>query len=142
MTDERTNEEISAAIAKRLFGLEPHPTLAGWFLNAAPGYKGDYQQAIYASDHNAALGLVVPEMRRRGYLFSLEDNGGGESVMAIFWSKKFGSIPATAPYSEEPRAICLAALAVLDAESLPPIRKLGDPGYRFAYVPDAEEAQG
>ena len=33
-------------------------------------------------------------------------------------------------------------LLALDAEKLPPIHKMGDPGYRFAYTPDAEEVQG
>ena len=145
-TDERTKEQINAAIAERLFEItyETHAhlwvdalLLDEYHATALHVFRGE----SYASEHNAALGLVVTEMRKRGYLFSLEDNGGGGSVMAIFWSKKLGSIPATAPFGEEPRAICEAALAALDAEKLPPIRKMGDPGYRFAYTPDAEEAK-
>lgn len=111
MTDKRTNEEISAAIAKRLFGLVVE---SGWgLITASDGFQ--YRMSIkpYASDHNAAMGLVVPEMRKRGYIFYLDDDEGTVCVDfhgASWYGRKW------VPYGEEPRAICLAALAALDQE--------------------------
>ena len=105
MTDERTNEQISAAIAERLFNWEQcHKGC----LCVPPTY--------YASDHNAALGLVVPEMRQRGWAFFMADEPAG--IQVLFESRADDETYwlARAPFGEEPRAICLAVLAALDAE--------------------------
>lgn len=111
-----TNEELSAEIARRLFGMEPHPTLSGWFLNASVGYKGDYSRPTFASDHNAAMGLVVPEMRKQGWSLHLMDNLVRETVIAVFDHPERRSVRAQAALGEEPRAICEAALAALDSQ--------------------------
>ena len=102
MTDERTNEQISDAIAERLFGIKE------W---QARLYR------IYASDHNAALGLVVPEMLARPGIDSFECGVTKSGSWAVF---RRGYGPGVAGYAEAdeglPRAICLAVLAALDAE--------------------------
>ena len=102
---ERTNEQLSAEIAERLFGgltAQMLPLSGGGTITCFPDY---------ASDHNAALGLVVPEMRKRGWSFEMGDCLDETSVEC-----SFDFIPRTAPFGQEPRAICLAALAALDAE--------------------------
>lgn len=108
-TDTRTNKQINAAIAERLL---PEPCVFG-----IAGCKGRAAFRPFASDHNAALGLVVPAMADKGYKkFSCGSYGQG-TVWAEFstygWSPKRW-------YAEDndgsiPRAICLAGL-VLDAE--------------------------
>ena len=106
MTDERTNEQISAAIAERLFGITPITSV--WTkLSKTP----------FASDHNAALGLVVPEMRKRGWMFEMADFSTGVDCgfVKVGFSKW-----ASCDFGQEPRAICEAALAALDAEEVKP----------------------
>lgn len=104
---ERTNEEISAAIAERLW---PGSTKDGheWRFG-----KSWVDWSDFAEDHNAALGLIVPEMRKRGYWFFMEDDHEAGLVTVFFtnWSCR-----VTLPFGQEPRAICLAAEAALGAE--------------------------
>ena len=102
MTDERTNEQISAEIAERLF---ENPI--EWRMVAGKPF---------ASDYNAALGLVVPEMRERGYEFASMDRDG--EFRCSFYRPKSNILDVVigVPFGEEPRAICLAALAALDTE--------------------------
>lgn len=117
MTDERTNKEISAAIAKRLW---PGSTKDGheWRFG-----KSWVDWSDFASDHNAALGLIVPEMRKRGWFFLVDDYRGelGRTTFVRF-SKQGAPVfepvhgEAYAEFDELPRAICLAAEAVMDAE--------------------------
>ena len=118
-TDERTNEELSAAIAERLFGLAIEN---GKRVGISDGWRYHFPVKPYASDHNAALGLVVPAMRKRGYRFEMEDDwdfGDGKAmgVGIRFRTMKQARVEMTfTPFGQEPRAICLAALAALDAE--------------------------
>ena len=111
MTDERTKEQINAEIARRLFGWH----LTNWGSWDDKDGLPVLRSAIFASDHNAALGLVVPEMRRRGYEFMAEDFAAQSSIRV--WFVK-GSVMGSSrvPFGQEPRAICLAALAALDQE--------------------------
>ena len=136
--DERTNQQLSAEIARRLlhwtqdtiahlhndFKGEGDPLCS--CVGCADGsnakrrlwvspdreWKGE---PVFASDHNASLGLVVPEMRRRGYEFMAEDFAAQSSIRV--WFVK-GSVMGSSrvPFGQEPRAICLAALAALDQE--------------------------
>jgi len=112
MTDTRTNEQISVAIAERLFGLE---CVGCWEepLERCPLHGRE--RAPFASDHNAALGLVVPEMRRRGWHFTVTSYAGFESVTVSFFRPESWHETRESP-DELPRAICLAAEAALDAE--------------------------
>lgn len=130
MTDTRTNKEISVAIAKILW-----PCFCG--ANACD--RISYREP-YAEDHNAAH-LVVDAMRERGYT-TFACGYYSQGMAWAQFSKKPESYYRLAPSNELPRAICLAAEAALGAEVLPPIRKMGDPGYRFAYTPEIEEEQG
>ena len=111
LTDERTSEEISAAIAERLFGKVIEDGYE--VVTASDGYRYRMSIKLYASDHNAALGLVVPKMRRRGYEFWMSDRRG--RVQVSFSADGKYSV-ALAEFGQEPRAICLAAEAALDAE--------------------------
>ncbi len=105
-TDERPNEELSAEIAERLFPC-PSPSCP----------YASHQDQPYASDHNAALGLVVPAMLARPGIDSFECGVTKSGSWAVF---RRGHGPGVAGYAEAdeglPRAICLAALAALDAE--------------------------
>lgn len=94
-----SNEELSAEVAKRLFGWRWYRrqmpmTYTYWLDETQPDddlYTGKarpydpddvedeyhgllalepYEGESYASDHNAAMGLVVPEMRKRGWRFN------------------------------------------------------------------------
>ena len=114
MTDERTNEQISAAIAERLLRWVWVEAVSCWVDRdgLVVATRSEFKPA---SDHNTALGLVVPEMRKRGWQFSLVDVG--DEVRAVFFSKNLHrTVLASAPFGEEPCAICLAALAALDQE--------------------------
>ena len=122
MTDERTNEQISAEIAGRLFGQTVEWREWDWKEDGETGHTAAFVVVTegvpfwhivdpYASDHNAAMGLVVSEMRKRGWSFEMGDCLDETSVEC-----SFDFIPRTAPFGQEPRAICLAALAALDAE--------------------------
>lgn len=121
MTDERTDKQISAAIAERLFGITRATHSYLWAQVVATGrtwrtVTGNiFLGEPYAEDHNAAMGLVVPEMRTQGYWFELADMSGGR-VRATFGKDEGGRWSARAPVGQEPRAICLAALAAMDAE--------------------------
>lgn len=95
-----SNEELSAEIAKRLFGL----VLTNDVLLTS----------VYASDHNAAMGLVVPEMRKRGYAFELTDFAAGFATATF--ATQTEAYSESAVYGEEPRAICEAALKALEAQ--------------------------
>ena len=113
MTDERTNEQISAEIAERLFGLVQCDIAPRGFHPADRAYPCvDWDYVSF----DGALGLVVPEMRRRGYEFASMDRNG--EFRCSFYQPK-SNIPDVVigvPFGEEPRAICLAALLALDAE--------------------------
>ena len=106
LTDERTNDQISAALAERLFDIRICQDCA----QAGDPHTVNRAEVIepFASDCNTALGLVVPEMAKRGYNF-----GCGKSHRdwwAVFERPLYG-------YADElPRAICLAAEAALDTE--------------------------
>ena len=115
-TDERTKDVLSAAIAKRLFGLELCNGDDKNFVRLASG--GVALLKPFASDHNAALELVVPEMRKRGWVFRLIDCLEIDEVGVDFirWEPEFREATGMAPFGQEPRAICLAALAALDQE--------------------------
>lgn len=175
MTDTRTNEEISSAIAERLFGWkfyrrqmpitstyflaesmpEGRDVLAGVVQPFDPNDTGDeyhgyltvepYEGSPYAEDHNAALGLVVDAMLERPGYNSFECGATKSGIYYAVFRKNHG--PSAAGYSENnealPRAICLAALAALDAEeALPPIRKMGDPGRRTTVTDINPEVTG
>ena len=116
MTDERTNKQINAAIAERLLRWVWVEAVSCWVDRdgLVVATRSEFKPA---SDHNTALGLVVPAMADKGYKkFSCGSYGQG-TVWAEFstygWSPKRW-------YAEDndgsiPRAICLAGL-VLDAE--------------------------
>ena len=106
-TDERTKEQISAAIAMRLF-----PCLEGCWGIA----HSHFVEHNFASDHNAALGLVVPAMAARGWSFTLSVDATEKTATALFVRRGIWHEVAESS-SEIPRAICLAALAAMDAES-------------------------
>ena len=113
-TDERTNEQISAALAERLFNIRICPDCT----QAGDPHTVNRAEVIepFASDHTAALALVVPEMRGRGYYFELADMSDG-GVRATFGKQGSQRVwIARTPFGLEPRAICLAAEAALDAE--------------------------
>ena len=146
LTDERTNKQISAAIAERLFRWkfyrrqvpitntyflaesmpEDRDILAGVAQPFDPNDTDDeyhgyltleaYEGSPYASDHNAALGLVVPAMADKGYGFKLNVFLYGVTGATFYaanareWWVKANSI------DELPRAICLAAEAALKQE--------------------------
>ena len=123
LTDERTNEQISAALAERLFGWEECKCTR---LLGLPHFKRGNGVAHYDhvtardlseqfSDYNAALGLVVPEMRKLGYELRIEDELDRGVVNVQFSNGRVCGI-AEQPFGLEPRAICLAAEAALDAE--------------------------
>ena len=99
--DTRTNEQLSAEIARRLFDqLEGHEWKIG---------KARVSWKDLASDYNATLGLVVSEMlETHGYNFSCGRNDRG-------WWAVFKQ-PFYVYADTLPRAIYLAALAALDAE--------------------------
>ena len=108
LTDERTNEQISAAIAKLLLDqLEGHEWKIG---EAWVSWKD------LASGHNAALGLVVPEMRKLGYSFWMRDIWPKKGESLVGFGKGGAMSNVILPYDQLPRAICLAAEAALNAE--------------------------
>ena len=111
-----TNEQLSAEIARRLFGWHEEPDfetkeLRWWF--SADGHE--IFAPIFADDHNAALGLVVPAMWKRGYGFNLDLYLNGVSG-ANFYDQQGRGHWTKADNGSLPRAICLAAVAALDAE--------------------------
>lgn len=113
ITDERTNEQISAALAERLLHWKQGP-FGTWF-----DHDGlIVNDPIFASDHNAALGLVVDAMLERPGYNSFECGATKSGIYYAVFRKNHG--PSAAGYSENnealPRAICLAAEAALDAE--------------------------
>lgn len=114
-----SDDALGEVIAKRLFGWKEctctrllgvsHFSLGKgvfYYEHATAG-----QLESYASDHNAAMGLVVTEMRKRGYEFELITTPEGKT-QAIFANREAVDA-ASAAFGEEPRAICLAALAAL-----------------------------
>lgn len=113
-----TNDELSAEIARRLFGLVPHTNDCAnpnrCFAVSANDKFGN-PLAPYASDHNAAMGLVVPEMRKRGWELMTEDFIEEARCGVMFVKGRYVS-RTLVPFGEEPRAICEAALAALDSE--------------------------
>jgi hypothetical protein len=110
MNSELTNEQLSAEIARWLFGR----TTAREIPSGDPGII-TYAVDDFAGDNDAAMGLVVPEMRKRGYEFMSEDFADESKFQALF-VKGSTRGRGQAPFGDEPRAICEAALAALDAE--------------------------
>lgn len=126
-TDERTNKQISAEIARRLFGLTVEWREWDWKEDGESGHNAawvvmdepprEYWHIVdpYASDHNAAW-QVVTEMRKRGYIYWASDMWAGEGHTQAGFSKEGNLYRITAPFGEEPRAICLAVLGTLEQE--------------------------
>lgn len=136
MPDTRTNEEVSAEVARRLFGWEWRQVhcfkghLVDAFLPTERGSENlDWCHAPwnadtdglwfvkpYASEHNAALGLVVPEMTAQGFEFRMIVHRSDGSVFVEFYNEHVQAGEMVDSIKEAPRAICEAALAALDAE--------------------------
>lgn len=118
LTDERTNKQISAAIAKLLFEkivCQPDYELCTNEWRARCAIPCSVYIEPFASRFAAALGLVVPEMRKLGYELRIEDELDRGVVNVQFSNGRVCGI-AEQPFGLEPRAICLAAEAALDAE--------------------------
>ena len=102
---------MDGPLCLKLFGLE-----TGFVLNAVcillVNFIGGLDEQ--GNDHNAALGLVVPEMAKRGYV---RFECGVDSFAWATFRKRLG-YPGSGYGSgkELPSAICEAALAALDAE--------------------------
>lgn len=95
-----TDEQINAQIAERLFGYEKHSEVFGNY--------------PYATTYEASIGLVVPAMRERGWMFFLTDMS--THIQVVFEQDDDTYFDVRSDYGKEPRAICEAALLALDSQ--------------------------
>lgn len=102
-----TTKALSAEVARRLFGIE---------YAYGPECPLHHTCKPYAEDHNAAMGLVVPEMTAQGFEFRMIVHRSDGSVFVEFYNERVQAGEMVDSIKEAPRAICEAALAALDAE--------------------------